>query len=446
MPRIDRLPSRPLTATLAATTLVLGLAATPALALDAAQIEAGARRAPVGVREITTRLAAEDFEGRNNLTEGSLRAQDYLIGLLREIGPGVSGESDDEAYKHPFAQGTNLVAIIRGRELPDEYVMIGGHYDHLGVSQSTGRVFNGASDNATGTAVAVAVGRAIRSLPEPPRRSIAIVLWDAEEDGLLGSLAWVRDPAIPIENTVAYVNLDIQGVNLTPGLSRTSFAVGGETGGTALQDTVAAAVEADARSFARAVDTLPISYIFGQLRSDYANLVNAGVPTVFFSDSTGACYHTTADDVRNVDFDKLASQTRIAYRTTMALAEADETLPFIAPNPQLAVYEDAVTLNTVYTRARSDLNRFSAANRRVVQDIAANVAAIVERGPDAFTSEDAGVLLEAAATTISLLETLECGGYFGRRGPYLVPGERDPLHQHGTRPPVAPRRLPLTRR
>jgi Zn-dependent M28 family amino/carboxypeptidase len=323
--------------------------------------------------------------------------------------------------------------------------MIGGHYDHLGVS-STGRVFNGATDNAAGTAVVLAVAGAIRSLPEPPRRSILIVLWDAEEDGLLGSLAWVADPAIPLDRTVAYVNLDIQGANLTPGLSRTSFAVGGETGGAALQDAVERAVAGDARSFASAVDTLPISYIFGQLRSDYASLVGAGVPTVFFSDSTGACYHTTRDDVRYVDFDKLASQSRIAYRTTMTLAEAAERPAFVEPNPQLAVYDDAITLNTIYERARADLNRFDSADRRAVQEVAASVAAIVARGPDAFTGADAGVLLNAAATTISFLEGLECGGYFGRRGPYLVPGERDHGHDHGTRPPVEPRRLPLTRR
>ena len=317
MPPVLRCSRRPraLTALLSSAALGLTLlAATPAAALDATQIEAAARRAPVGLREITTRLASDELEGRNNLTEGSRRTQDYLIGLLRELGPGVSGQTDDGAYRHPFEHGTNLAAVIRGRELPDEYVMIGGHYDHLGVS-SSGAVYNGATDNAAGTAVALAVAGAIRSLPEPPRRSILIVLWDAEEDGLLGSLAWVANPPIPLERTVAYVNLDIQGVNLTPGLSRTSFAVGGETGGKELQDAIAAAVAGD-----------------------------------------------------------------------------------------------------------------------------------VDRGPDAFTGADAGVLLNAAATTISFLESLECGGYFGRRGPYLVPGERGHGHDHGTRPPVEPRRLPLQRR
>ncbi|MBY0276798.1 M28 family peptidase [Candidatus Binatia bacterium] len=409
--------------------LALGLALIslpdPARALDASDIAGGARRAPVGTREITATLASDELEGRNNLTEGSRKARAYLIGQLREIGPGVSGGTDDDAYEHPFALGTNLVAVIRGRELPDEYVMIGAHYDHLGVA-SNGDVYNGATDNAAGVAVAVSVARAIRSLPEAPRRSVAIALWDAEEDGLLGSIAYVGDPAIPIERTVAYVNLDIQGANLSPGLAGTSIAVGAETGGDALSDVVADAVRAELSASPRGVETLPISFIFGQLRSDYATFVAAGVPTVFFSDSTGSCYHTVRDETRFVDFDKLASQSRIAYRTTIALAEGADTPDFVAPNPALATYGDAITLDTIFTRARPDLKRFATPQRLALERVFDAVHAIVERGADAFRPDDVGTLLDAALQTLDVLDDgLACSSSFARRGgPVFVPGER----------------------
>ena len=419
--------------------LVLALLLHPATAgaLSDGEIAGGARRAPLGTREITATLASDAFEGRNNQTEGSRRARAYLIGLLREIGPGVSGGTADADYEHPFAKGTNLAAVIRGRELPDEWVLIGAHYDHLGVSGS-GNVFNGATDNAAGTAVAVAVGRAIRSLPEAPRRSVAVVLWDAEEDGLLGSIAWVGAPAIPIERTVAYVNLDIQGANLTQSLSRISIAVGAETGGDLLSGIVADSVRSELAQFPRGVETLPVSFIFGQLRSDYATFVGAGVPTVFFSDSTGACYHTVRDETRFVDFEKLASQSRIAYRTTIALAEGTDTPRFVSPNPALATYADAITLDTIFRRAVPDLRQFDGDPRRSLQEVFDAVHAIVERGPDAFAPNDVGTLLDAAVQTLDTLGgELACAGYFPRRGPTFVPGDRA-----GTSRPLDGPRLP----
>lgn len=431
---------RQLTATLCAATGLVSLLSGSAHALTAAQIAAGARSAPVGVRETTSRLASDAFQGRDNLTEGSRITQEYLIPLLRAIGPGVGGGTDDADYKHPFAEGTNLVAVIPGRELPDEYVIIGGHYDHLGVN-SRGQVFNGATDNATGTAIAIAVGRAIRALPEAPRRSVAIALWDAEEDGLLGSIAWAENPAIPIEQTVAYVNLDIQGANLAPALARTSIAVGAETGGALLSAVVASAVRDELRAFPGGVETLPVSYIFGQLRSDYATFVEAGVPTVFFSDSTGACYHTVNDDTRFVDFDKAASQSRIAFRTTVALAEGERAPEFVAPNPNLAVYADALTLNTIFSRSAADLGRFTADDRRRVQRVVADVADIVARGPEAFGPADVTTVLGAAVDTLGAIESsFGCAGYFGTRTrPFDVPGDG---HVHGKRRPRAAPSLP----
>jgi hypothetical protein len=396
-----------------------------AAALTQIQIEAGANAAPVGAREVTTQLASDAFQGRDNLTEGSRRAQAYLIPLLREIGTGVGGGTDDDVYRHPFFAGTNLIAVVRGRELPDEYVMVGAHYDHLGVA-ANGDVYNGATDNAAGVAVAIAVGRAIRRLPEPPRRSVVIALWDAEEDGLLGSMAYVAAPALPLDKTVAYVNLDIQGANLTPGLARTSIAVGPETGGPRLVQAVDDAVDAELARFPHGVDTVSLSFVFGQLRSDYASFVAAGVPTVFFSDSTNACYHTVKDESRFVDFDKLASQSRITYRLTADLAEASSTPRFVAPITTLATYDDAVTLDHIFARAMADLNRFDSPERRTVQAIVADVDAIVARGADAFGLMDVGTLLQAAVKTLAAVATLPCNGQFPRGGVPRLPGEPPP--------------------
>src|SRR5262249_45917959 len=155
-------------------------------------------------------------------TPESLVAQRYLTALLKVRGAGLNrSTTGDDAYAQHFVQsgqtGTNLLAVIRGRELPNEYVIVGGHYDHLDSrSDATGQcssrgtpggaVCNGATDNAAGAAAVLAVGKALRTLPEAPRRSIVLALWDAEEDGLLGSLYYVDHPLVPLAQTVAYVN------------------------------------------------------------------------------------------------------------------------------------------------------------------------------------------------------------------------------------------------
>jgi hypothetical protein len=256
---------------------------------------------------------------------------------LKRLGERPRGGAGFEAYRQPFVvegqSGANLLAVIRGRELPDEYVILGAHYDHLGTHSnamgecatsfpSSGAICNGATDNAAGVAAVLGAGRAIRRLPTPPRRSVILALWDAEEDGLLGSLHYVNDPLVPLASTRAYINFDIQGADLLPSLSHSTFAVSPETGGSPLQAFVAEADLAEP-----ALDVRPLSYIFGQGRSDYANFVAKGVPTVFLGDGTNGCYHTVEDDIGIVDKPKLAAQARLGYRLAVALAETPTPPP-----------------------------------------------------------------------------------------------------------------------
>jgi acetylornithine deacetylase/succinyl-diaminopimelate desuccinylase-like protein len=173
---------------------LLCLVATPTAALSPGDISAAARTTTSGLT-VVRRLASDGLGGRDNATPESARAQRYILRRLRRLG--------DDAYRQPFVQsgqsGTNLLVVVRGRELPDEYVIVGAHYDHLGTRSAPdgtcrangtpgGAVCNGATDNAAGVAAVLGVGRALRRLPSRPRRSIVLALWDAEEDGLLGSL------------------------------------------------------------------------------------------------------------------------------------------------------------------------------------------------------------------------------------------------------------------
>jgi hypothetical protein len=389
-------------------------------------LELAAARAGQGVRALVKRLSGASYEGRDNDTPASDRAQQLLVKKLRRLGAGLNAAATgDDAYRQPFVQaaqtgpsqaGTNLLAVIRGRELPDEYVIVGAHYDHLdsrslasgACSRNNppgGAICPGATDNAAGVGVVLGIGRALRKLSQPPRRSVVLALWDAEEDLLLGSLYYVLHPPVPLDKTVAYVNFDIQGANLLPSLRRTSFAVGAETGGSALGAFVAEAVAAEA------LDTLPVSYIFGQLRSDYANFVAHAVPTVFFGDSTGGCYHTTGDTFDVVDRRKLTIQTRIGFRVTAALADTPAPPPFRAPNPALATFRDAESIARVFSAAQGDLALFPPADRTMLEQIQRDLEGVVQGGPDAFGAEQVGIVLNAALQGIDALTRMPCQAF-----------------------------------
>ncbi len=385
------------------------------------EIERAAARADQGVRGIVKRLAGGQYDGRDNNTPESDLVQRFLIKKLRRLGGGLGAAPGDDAYRQPFVQsgqiGTNLLAVIRGRELPDEYVIVGGHYDHMGTrsnaagkcSRNTppgGDVCPGATDNAAGAGVVLGIGRALGKLAQPPRRSVVLALWDAEEDGLAGSLYYVLHPLVPLDKTVAYVNFDLQGADLLPSLRRISFAVGAETGGSALGAFVSEAVAAEP------LDTLPVSYIFGQLRSDYANFVDRGhIPTVFFGDSTGGCYHTTGDTFDVVDTRKLAIQARIGFRVVAALAETDAPPPFRGPNPAAASYVDALSISRVFTMAQVDLMLFPPADRVMLEQIQQDLAGVVQAGPAAFGPTQIGTVLGAAVNGIDALTRLPCQAF-----------------------------------
>ncbi len=106
----------------------------------------------------------------------------------------------------------NILARIPGTDtdLKNEYVIVGAHMDHLGVDMA-GDVFNGADDNASGTAVVMETARVMKLRKFKPRRTIVFALWAAEEEGLLGSKFYTENPVYPLEKTVANINLDMEG-------------------------------------------------------------------------------------------------------------------------------------------------------------------------------------------------------------------------------------------
>jgi hypothetical protein len=358
-----------------------------------------------------TVIASDAMQGRNNLTEGSVNAQNYLIYRLKSMAVGLDAtKTGDDAFKQSWAGGTNILAKIPGTDLANEYVVVGAHYDHLGSSCRTAvpadTICNGATDNGAGVAAMLGLAGMIKD-HGAPRRTVILAAWDREEDDLGGSKWYVDHPLVPLAQTVAYVNFDIQGANLLPSLQNNSFAVGAETGGSTLASLVQSSIATTP------LQTKLVSAIFGQGRSDYVNFTGVQVPNVFFSDSTGPCYHTAQDEVKVVDFWKLDQQTRIAYKVVTGLANAAGRPTFSGTNP-LATFADAQSLQSVSHAAVTDLSRFTAAQQTQLLKFRDDVDAIVAAGAGAFDDTDVATLIGGAATAVNILTTGACDGFISQ--------------------------------
>jgi peptidase M28-like protein len=349
------------------------------------------------------KLSGDALGGRNNGTAGSTAAREFLTEQLQPLGT---------VQTQAFSGGTNVVATIPGTDLADEYVVVGAHYDHLGSSctykKSNDTICNGATDNAAGVAAALAIARSIGA--KHTRRSVVVGLWDGEEDGLVGSRWYADHPLVPLADTVGYVNFDIQGANLSPSLRDKSFAIGSESGGAGLQQIVHDAINGST------LQTETLSTIFGQGRSDHVSFLSKQIPTVFFSDATGPCYHTNADEISIVDFDKLQREIGIAAKVTRALANTSSPPAFVSGTP-LATFSDAVALERTIQLLWQDRDRFSASDQATISDVRDDLTGIVADGEAAFGSDDVSTLLSDAATVVnSILVKGPCDGFLAGAG------------------------------
>jgi len=109
-----------------------------------------------------------------------------------------------------YSRSNNVIALLPGSERPDEVIFYTAHWDHFGIDTSLegDQIFNGALDNATGTAALIELAEAFLMLETPPARSIAFMAVTAEEQGLLGSLYYATHPIYPKTKTVAAINMD----------------------------------------------------------------------------------------------------------------------------------------------------------------------------------------------------------------------------------------------
>jgi Iap family predicted aminopeptidase len=156
-------------------------------------------------------LSADDMEGRQVGTAGSAKARAYIIERFTASGVSPIGASFEMPFEFAVQgttrRGVNVVGRIAGARDTSRYLVVSAHYDHLGVRG--GQVFNGADDNASGTAAIISIAKYLST--RRPQHSVIFAAFDAEEGGLRGSRAFVANPPVPIGAIVVNVNVDMVG-------------------------------------------------------------------------------------------------------------------------------------------------------------------------------------------------------------------------------------------
>lgn len=153
-------------------------------------------------------LSADDMQGRAPDTTGGAKAREYVLKRFKEAGLKPIGDS----YLQPFTfgkttqkTGVNVIGYIQGKKNADKYIVITAHYDHEGVKN--GEIYNGADDNASGTAALFALVKYFNK--NRPANSIIFAAIDAEESGLQGSRKFVAEPPVKKESIVLNINMDM---------------------------------------------------------------------------------------------------------------------------------------------------------------------------------------------------------------------------------------------
>ena len=162
------------------------------------------------MQDDTAYLSSAEMMGRMAGSAGCLAARAFIADRFAAYGLLPAGTDDYyQPFLSPYGDTANVVAYLPGQDaaLAREVIVIGAHYDHLGVID--GQIYFGAHDDAAGVASLLEIARAAASLGARLRRTLVFIAFDAEEQGLLGSRHYVQQPAFPpIENTIYMINLD----------------------------------------------------------------------------------------------------------------------------------------------------------------------------------------------------------------------------------------------
>lgn len=289
------------------------------------QVEAGTGLLPIPVLSmplrVPTRVCPDLPDRVKALREtNEARSKDYVLAPWSFLNLQL-------ALKREEAQLPNVVATLPGRSAAKraEHIILGAHFDHLGLGErhslggaaARGLIHPGADDNASGTALVLELARRLKA--HPPRRSVTFLHFSGEEEGLLGSTQWVRNPTLPLASVKAMLNFDMVG-RMDP--THPTVLLGG-------LGMPASGLEAAKRHLPRGL-TLGQDLGAAIGASDHVSFAMARIPTFFFFTGLHADYHRPTDTADRINAKGMAQLATFAFQVTRNLGEA-ETPPAYDP-------------------------------------------------------------------------------------------------------------------
>jgi len=224
----------------------------------------------------------------------------------------------------------NVVAIIRGTEFPDEYVILTAHLDHVGIQN--GDIYNGADDNGSGTVAMLEIAEAFALAEEQgysPKRSVVFLHVTAEERGLLGSEYYADyDPLVPISNTIANLNMDMMGrADPNRGVRNLNYVY--IIGSDILSDDLHN-INLDANNYAN----LELDFRYNDIndpnqfyyRSDHYHFVKNNIPSIFYFSGVHEDYHKPTDTAEKILYEPYKRRVKLIFHTAWGLANRNERI------------------------------------------------------------------------------------------------------------------------
>jgi hypothetical protein len=237
--------------------------------------------------EMLKRAGAKNLTELQDAIDADLKPKSFALENVT-----VSGKVEIERKKTPIK---NVLAYLPGGKSPNEYVVVGAHYDHLGrggsgsLAPRSHEIHNGADDNASGTTAVLSLAEKLVYAGRRDR-SIIFVLFSGEEEGLLGSEYFVEHPPIPLTNIVAMLNLDMVGRIR----NETLYVGGAGTAGTF--DAILAGADKSSPLQLKSIGK------GGRGPSDHQSFAMKGIPVIFFFSGMHADYHRPTDDADKINF------------------------------------------------------------------------------------------------------------------------------------------------
>jgi len=300
--------------------------------------------------------ASDEFEGRNTGSEGQKKAVEYLKNfyIKNNIEAGDPDKDYFQKMKLNISRGSegevdseNVIAIIKGTEKPEEYVILTAHLDHVGYGRSGSRagrnvnkIHNGADDDGSGTVAVLEIAQAFKKASEKgkgPKRSIVFLHVTGEEKGLLGSKYYSENPIYPLEDTVVNLNLDMIG-RIDPTRKKKNrdyiYIIGSDHDSKDLHNV---SEQTNDKTI-----NLDLDYRYNDkddpnrfyYRSDHYNFAKNGIPIIFYFSGTHEDYHMPTDDPDKIEYDLLESRSKLIFYTAWNIANRDQRI-VVDPKPEI---------------------------------------------------------------------------------------------------------------